>query len=259
MFDEEPLTEGCGEVLAVADHACIGVSPFNSYFSTTRLTELARWASERFGSCHFFIPDTVSAYTMEALGYAPERARHKARRQGQYTYNKVMTALCALDVPEPQQRVLGMERLSGNQRYCELLAAATALFERDAAFRVACLDATHWVLDRKLARGATPTREQLRLAVRYFLAELPLFTDSGGIAAAGAGRGGGSMFVYHQRVAFLERFYAGLLPWKPAPGQGFLVVSEPQREQAEPQQGHGEPRRGRAEPPVLGETKVASR
>ncbi|MVO84031.1 tRNA-dependent cyclodipeptide synthase [Streptomyces sp. p1417] len=256
MFNEEPLTEGCGRVLPTAGHACIGVSPFNSYFSTTRLTELARWALRRFGSCHFFIPDTVSAYTMEACGYSPERARHKARRQGQYTHNKVLTALRTLGVPEPQQCILGMEQLRGNRRYCELLAAATALFERDAAFRVACLEATHWVLDRKLPRGAKPTREQLRLAVRYFLAELPLFTDSGGIVAvgsggtsggaSGAGGGGGSMFVYHQRVVFLERFYAGLLSWKPAPGQGFLVVTEPEQDI-------------QAEPSALGETKVASR
>ncbi|MBH5336777.1 tRNA-dependent cyclodipeptide synthase [Streptomyces pactum] len=223
MFDIEPLTERCGTVLREASHACIGVSPFNSYFSTRRLTELAGWALSAFGSCHFFVPDAAAAYTLEALGDTPERARHKAGRQGRYVRNKVTTALRTLGVAEPADLILGMDRLSQNARYRELLDAAQLLFETDAAFRAACLDASLWVLDRKLPPGARPTPEQLGKAVRYFLAELPLFTDSAGIAGAGARS---SMFVYHHRVRFLERFYRGELTWSPAPGQGFLVVRE---------------------------------
>ncbi|GAA4673645.1 tRNA-dependent cyclodipeptide synthase [Streptomyces youssoufiensis] len=221
MFNSEPLTERCGALLPTVSHVCIGVSPFNSYFNTERLTALAKWALTRFEQCHFFIPDTVAAYTLEALGYSPGRARHKASRQGQYAHNKVAAALRALDVPEPERLILGMARLAEHPRYRELVEEAGTLFERDAAFRAACLEATHWVLDRKLPPGDTPTDEQSLLAVRYFIAELPLFADSGGICGAGP-----SLFVYHQRVAFLEKFYAGELPWRPAPGQGFLVVRE---------------------------------
>lgn len=228
MFNSEPLTERCGALLPTASHVCIGVSPFNSYFSTERLTALAKWALTRFEQCHFFIPDTVAAHTLEALGYAPARARRKAARQGQYVHNKVATALRALGVADPQRLVLGMARLVERPRYCELAAQAGALFEQNADFRAACLDATHWVLDRKLPPGTTPDEEQLRLAVRYFLAELPLFADPGGICGAGP-----SLFVYHQRVAFLEKFYRGELPWAPAPGQGFLVVREDETSTAE--------------------------
>lgn len=221
MFDVEPLTENCGIVLQKASHACIGVSPFNSYFSTERLTALAGWALSEFDSCHFFVPDAAAAYTLEALGYTPERSRHKAQRQGQYVHNKVATALRTLGVEEPAELIWGMERLSGNARYRELLDTAHALFGGDDAFRAACLDASHWVLDRKLPPGTLPTQEQLLLAVRYFLAELPLFVDSAGIAGTSA-----SMFVYHHRVNFLERFYRNELSWSPVPGQGFLVVRE---------------------------------
>jgi len=224
MFDVEPLTRNCGTLLPQASHICIGVSPFNSYFSTERLTALAEWALAEFDSCHFFIPDTAAAYTLEALGYAPGRARHKAQRQGQYVHNKVATALRTLDVPEPHDLILGLERLGTESRYCELLNEANALFEWDASFRAACLEASHWVLDRKLPPGTEPTDDQLLLAVRYFLAELPLFADSGGIV--GTSR---SMFVYHQPVSFLERFYARGLTLTPADGQGFLVVREQDR------------------------------
>ncbi|AXK33858.1 tRNA-dependent cyclodipeptide synthase [Streptomyces armeniacus] len=227
MFDVEPLTAGCGELLPRATHVCIGVSPFNGYFRTPRITALAEWALRTFDGCHFFVPDTVAAYTLQAQGYPLGRARHKAQRQGQYVHNKVATALRSLAVPDPCEQVWGMDRLRRNARYAELLDEANGLFDGDRRFRDACLDASRWVLEHKLAPGAEPTREQLLLAVRYFLAELPLFADSGGIAAAeGAGDGGVSMFVYHQRVRFLERFYGGELPWSAAPGQGFLVVRE---------------------------------
>lgn len=221
MFNMEPLTAGCGRVLPAAAHVCIGVSPFNSYFSTERIARLAGWALERFTSCHFFVPDTVAAYTLEAQGYPPPRARHKAARQGQYVHNKITTALRSLGVPHPTELVLGMRELEANSRYLELRRSAEQFYESDPEFRTSCLEASHWVLDRKLPPGAVANEAQLHSAVRYFLAELPLFADSGGIADAGP-----SMFVYHQRVAFLERFYARELAWKPTTGQGFLVVSE---------------------------------
>lgn len=43
-----PLSTTCAEILSQADHACIGVSPFNSYFSVGRIRQLAEWASGRF-------------------------------------------------------------------------------------------------------------------------------------------------------------------------------------------------------------------
>ncbi|UQA92115.1 tRNA-dependent cyclodipeptide synthase [Streptomyces halobius] len=230
MFDAQPLTENCCAAQRKASHACIGVSPFNSYFTTKRLVALADWALSRFDSCHFFVPDTVAAYTLEALGYPPDRARHKAQRQGQYVHNKITTALRTLSVDDPTRLILGMARLDGNPRYRELLDHAHGLFADDPIFQQACLDAAHWVLDRKLPPDTPPSQEQLHLAVRYFLAELPLFVDSGRIAQSGP-----SVFVYHHPVDFLERLYRNELPWSPVPGQGFLVVQE--RESAGPRHG----------------------
>ncbi|GAA3188135.1 cyclo(L-leucyl-L-leucyl) synthase [Streptomyces virens] len=239
MLECEPLTERCGGLLSEATHVCIGVSPFNSYFSTPRLRRLAGWALRRFGNVHFFVPDAVAAYTLEALGYEPDRARHKARRQGQYVHNKIATALHTLGVANPDRHVLGMDRLYGTPRYLTLLDEAYRCFQEDEDFRTACLGASHWVLERNLPPGATPGEEQLHSAARYFLAELPLFADAGGITGHRP-----SLFVYHQRVAFLERFYRRELSWRPTDGQGFLVVREPveQRSAAEPAQGPVQPR-----------------
>ncbi|TYK46823.1 tRNA-dependent cyclodipeptide synthase [Actinomadura decatromicini] len=220
-YEIEPLSGECANVLRHNDHVCIGVSPFNSYFSAERLASLARWASAGFADFHFFVPDEITAYTFEALGYPPSRARQKAHRQARYTHNKIRSALVALSVPDPDDHVLSMVRLNANPRYQALLDQANILFLGNREFRDACLEATRWVLDGKLPDGRPATSEELRLGVRYFLAELPLFAGSGHIVGAA-----NSVFAYHQRVRFLERFFNRELEWKPRDGQGFLVVRE---------------------------------
>ncbi len=77
------------------------------------------------------------------------------------------------------------------------------------------------MLENRLPAGSAATDDQLRCAVRYLLAELPLFTDTGGIVGVES-----SVFCYHQGIGFLQRFYRGELAWKPAEGQGFGVLTE---------------------------------
>ncbi|GGK20275.1 cyclo(L-leucyl-L-leucyl) synthase [Pilimelia terevasa] len=221
VYAMEPLSGECATVLRHNEHVCIGVSPFNSYFSPERLASLAKWAYGTFASFHFFVPDEITSYTFEALGYPASRARQKAHRQARYTHNKIHAALAALSVPNPGDHVLGMAQLNANPRYVELYDRVNELFVESEAFRDACLDATRWVLDGKLADGCPATPEQLNLGVRYFLAELPLFAGSGYVVGARH-----SLFAYHQRVRFLERFFNRELEWAPRSGQGFLVVRD---------------------------------
>lgn len=228
MLNIDPLTGECATVWQDAQDVCIGVSPFNSYFSAERLLSLASWGLNNFRSCHFFIPDETAAYTLEAMGYAPNRARQKAWRQGRYVVNKVHHALATLEVEDPQSLILDMGRLHANAHYHELLNQVQTLFDNDRDFQEACVEASNWVLDRRLPDGAQATDEQLRSAVRYLLAELPLFAGSAQIVGQPS-----SMFVYHQRVTFLESFFKRELSWEPNPGQGFLVVTQPEDQSAE--------------------------
>jgi cyclo(L-tyrosyl-L-tyrosyl) synthase len=215
-----PLSGRCAEVVERAEHACFGISPFNSYFSTARIRELAAWGLERFERVDFFVPDAPSAYTFEALGYAPAKAAWKARRQGQYTRNKIITALDSLGRADADQRVLGWAELESNTAYGRLHDSGLRRYAEDADFRDACREATGWVLAGKLPAGQAPDQEQVEHAVRYFLAELPLFIDTPAIVGAGA-----SVFCYHQPPAVLRRLYGGELTWRPAAGQGFAVVA----------------------------------
>lgn len=221
-FHVQPSSSRCRAPLARRTHACFGISPFSSYFTTERITDLARWGFAEFDGAHFFVPDLPAAYTLEALGYPQARAAHKARRQGQYVRNKIIRALTEVGVGEPEGLVLGWSELDSNSRYRHLLEQAQCQFDSDPEFRAECLDASRWVLENRLPAGISATTDQLRSAVRYLLAELPLFTDTGGIVGVAS-----SAFCYHQDVAFLRRLYGGELTWRPVEGQGFGVVTEP--------------------------------
>ena len=214
-----PLSSRCAELVERAEHACFGISPFNGYFSTARIRELAAWGLTRFERVDFFVPDAPSAFTLEALGYAPERAAWKARRQGQYTRNKIVTALEPLGVVDAGARVLGWAELEANVEFVRLHERELRRYGQEAAFRDMCREATGWVLAGKFPPGRAPEADQVERAVRYFLAELPLFLDTPSIVGAEA-----SVFCYHRPPEVLRRLYGGELNWRPAGGQGFAVV-----------------------------------
>ncbi|MGH9185792.1 MAG: tRNA-dependent cyclodipeptide synthase [Acidimicrobiales bacterium] len=210
----------CRPHLEARRHVCFGISPFNGHFTRSRVAAMAAWGRQQFGSMHFFVPDVPAASTLEALGYAPERAASKARRQANLVRNKIRAALSGVGVDKPDEFILDWAALSGNDRYRELLTTATELFDGDAGFRRACLDATAWVLGSRMAPDTAASPRQLGCAVRYLLAEVPLFADAAGIVGQEL-----SVFCYHDRVPFLERFYRGELAVRPAARQGFALLA----------------------------------
>lgn len=219
-----PISENCRQNLQHRTHVCFGISPFNSYFSEERIRELAIWGKSQFESMHFFVPDVPSSYTLEALGYSPEKASWKARRQCQYLHNKIHRALkdAGISDTEACNMVLNWEVLATNERYTALYDEVRARFEADAAFQSECIEASRWVLERRVPEGQSLTHEMLKSAVRYLLAEIPLFLDAAGIVGKDT-----SVFCYHQRVQFLDDLFNRRLPIRPSLGQGFVVIEAP--------------------------------
>ncbi|WP_406465807.1 tRNA-dependent cyclodipeptide synthase [Streptomyces sp. NBC_01622] len=72
----------------------------------------------------------------------------------------------------------------------------------------------------KLPDGQRPSAVQVDLAVRYFLAELPLFLDTPSVVGTAS-----SLFCYHQPPEALRRLYGRELVLRPAAGQGFGIVT----------------------------------
>ncbi len=216
-----PISENCHHPLQLRSHVCFGISPFNSYFSEERIRELALWGKNQFDSMHFFVPDVPSAYTLEALGYSPEKAAWKARRQCQYLHNKIHRALGSAGLSDAQicGMVLNWETLSINKRYVALYDEVRRHFETDSNFQSNCVEASRWVLERRVPEGHNLTHEMLKSAVKYLLTEIPLFLDTAGIVGKEA-----SVFCYHQRVQFLDDLFSRKLPIRPSMKQGFIII-----------------------------------
>lgn len=218
----QPLTERCARVLERRAHAVLGISPFNSYFSEVRIRTLCAWALSNFEAVHLFVPDIPSAWTLEALGYKPDKARRKARRQASWLRNKILRALAAAGVPEERgaRMILDWAALDGYPRYRQSLRRCERLFHDQPSFRRACLDTARWVLEGRIAAAQLPD-SAVEHAARYFLAELPLFIESTVILGQPA-----SVFCYHQVPTFLRRLYSGEQVISVQPNQGFVRLRD---------------------------------
>lgn len=119
--------------------------------------------------------------------------------------------------------------MEDNAAFARLHEHGLRRYAEETGFRDACREASGWVLAGNLPAGQRPGAERVERAVRYFLAELPLFLDTPAIVGAEA-----SVFCYHQPPDVLRRLYAGELGWRPATGQGFAVVTEAGWNRTEP-------------------------
>lgn len=198
---EEPVTHVCAEILSAREHAVIGVSPFNSYFSEQKITALIAWAKENFGAFHVYVPDGPSRFTLEALGYPEGKARKKANRQGRWLLNKIRRGLDAAGINENavDDLILCSKTLDDHHAYVRLLADVESVCDRDIKFREGCIETSRWVLNGQVDEVEEVTHDMLASAVRYFKAELPLFMNSPALVGVNS-----SVFVYHQCPPFLE-------------------------------------------------------
>lgn len=198
---EKPVTRICAEILSAREHAVIGISPFNSYFSEQKITELIAWTKENFKSFHVYVPDGPSRFTLEALGYPEGKARKKANRQGRWLLNKIRRGLDAVGIHEnaADEMILCSRTLDDHDHYRRLFSHVETVCDCDSEFNEGCLETSRWVLNGQADEVEDVTHDMLASAVRYFKAELPLFMNSPALVGVNS-----SVFVYHQCPPFLE-------------------------------------------------------
>ena len=217
-----PITENCRRVYELGDTAVIGISPFNSYFSESRIAALATWALPRFRNVYYYLPDGPSVYTLEALGYEPAKAARKARRQSAWLRNKIKRALrnTGMTSVAAEERIVDSAWLDRDSAYQTLLRQMHCRFEHDIDFRQDCAACSGWVLQRRTENLAV-CNKAVDCAVQYLLAELPLFTNANEILRCPS-----AVFCYHQCPEFIEGLFLGRHGRIASPHQGFVVVSQ---------------------------------
>ena len=201
--------------------ALIGISPFNSYFSTEKILEIFEWINRQYTDFAVFVPDQISKYTYEALGYKESRTHQKIRKQDNYTINKINNSLLYFYQNYPDKGKINIHSISElrkKQSYQDLYETYSNLFTKDKEFRQNCLDMTEWVLlNNNKAKDVKIEESQKNIAVQYFLLELPIMTHSTNILELGS-----CDFVYHTIPKFLKYLYSTkeLI----SPTQNFLVL-----------------------------------
>ena len=206
-----------------ANHACIGISPFNSYFSETTIRSLAYWADQNFKSFSIFIPDKPTVYTLNALGYSIEKSIKQSNKQCRYLKNKIKKALLALEKTsvEIEAIILDGDKLETNSQFQSTYEEIVWNFENDPHFRTDCLEASKWVLETKIKDKRQLTESALQTAVKYFLYEIPIFINTANIVQKES-----SLFCYHQAPNFLKKMYECRFNLKPESNQGFAELFE---------------------------------
>jgi cyclo(L-tyrosyl-L-tyrosyl) synthase len=202
-------------------HAVIGTSPFNSYYSEGRITELLTWANEHFDRVDVFLPDTPTVWTLEAGGYAPEEAAHKSRRQMRYLTNKIGRAREAVGILDDRLRLLPWTQVAQFERYAASEQRCRDAFATDREFQQECLAATDDVLQNRRREGHEPSHQQRLGAVDYLMAELPLILNGPELFDVQT-----SAFVYHRSLRLFERIFSGDFSIRPSPGQHFVIAQQ---------------------------------
>ena len=193
------------EIIQSNEHALIGVSPFNSYFSQDNIEQIIAWTVKRFKNIHIFIPDEIYTYTFQALGYPMSRARRKTKKQDNYLINKVVKALAkyGLSNSDIEKKIVLLSHLKKQRNYAELYSYCLELYENNQYFRDGCIATSQWILAGKGIVSNVIDDNITDIAVQYFLAELPLFLDTPRLLNVPS-----SSFIYKDIPEFLKNIFA---------------------------------------------------
>ncbi|MEY9871518.1 cyclo(L-tyrosyl-L-tyrosyl) synthase [Streptacidiphilus sp. MAP12-33] len=221
LFQVRPFTAHCALIQAEGDHAVIGVSPGNSYFSQARLFDLARWGLQNFRQVDLVHTDLFVAEMYEALGYSEDDARRKAIKNLRGVRAKVRTAVEETDDGTGRIRSHAMSEFQENPAYRLLHDELWQRLDTDAEFRAVIDQLVGAYLDDKvLGEGRTATARQREVCLRYICAEAPLFLDSPAILGVPS-----SLNCYHQLLPLAELLYSRGSGLRASRNQGHAIVT----------------------------------
>jgi cyclo(L-tyrosyl-L-tyrosyl) synthase len=159
------------------NHALIGVSPFNGYFTTSNIEKTLIWAHSNFKSFEVFTMDKASKYNLIAMGYSENEAIKKTTKQDQHLKNKIIRGLESIGFckDESKKKILLISNLCGDDKYIEVYEHCKYLFRSNSSFRDDCLNASKQIL---LDKTDHITDELLDVSVQYLLEELPVWINT---------------------------------------------------------------------------------
>jgi len=220
VFEVQPYTSHCQVIRAEGDHAVIGISPGNSYFSAQRIIDLARWGIANFREVDLVYTDLHVAEMYATLGYSADDARRKAVKNLRGVRAKVAGAVETVGSLGGRLRSHPMSEFQGNPAYQAIHRRLSALLGTDAEFRATCDALVDSFLSAKVLDGRAATRRQREVCLEYVCAEAPLFLDSPAILDVPS-----SLNCYHQLLPMAELLYSRGSGLRASRNQGHAIVT----------------------------------
>jgi cyclo(L-tyrosyl-L-tyrosyl) synthase len=221
LFHVQPFTPHCALIQAEGEHAVIGVSPGNSYFSQQRLLDLARWGAENFRRVDLVYTDLYVAEMYEALGYGEDDARRKAVKNLRGVRAKVRAAVGETDDGSGRIRSHAMSEFQAVPAYRRLHDELWRRLDTDPEFRAVIDELVGAFLASKvLADGRAATARQREVCLRYICAEAPLFLDTPAVLDVPS-----SLNCYHQLLPLAELLYSRGAGLRASRNQGHAIVT----------------------------------
>jgi len=225
-YEVLPFSPWCEPIIRNANHALVGLSPFNNYYSHRRICSIITWAQRTFRSFSVLLPGEEAALTLIAAGEPAHTAATKARLHVSKLRSRALDAMSRVGIKNGQSSVFTLAQFNEHDVYKQLRRKVRDCYLSDAHFRALCLEAAQAVVAKRLSNRSEPTPVQMEIAVEYLMAEIPLLLDTPAILHVET-----SVFVYH-RIAplFKEIFHRGL-SISPSPAQaGAALIAEPWNE-----------------------------
>jgi cyclo(L-tyrosyl-L-tyrosyl) synthase len=220
LFRVQPYTPHCQVIHAAGDHAVIGVSPGNSYFSARRINDLARWGTEHFDRVDFVYTDLHVAEMYETLGYTADDARRKAVKNLRGVRAKVTAAVEAFGAGSGKLRAHAMSDFADNPAYRRIHGHIRELLDKDREFGETCDALVDAYLSSKVLDGREGTERQREVCLKYVCAEAPLFLDTPAILGVPS-----SLNCYHQLLPMAELLYARGSGLRASRNQGHAIIT----------------------------------
>lgn len=224
-FDVLPVTRTCQRLLRRGDHALIGVSTGNSYFSQDRLGALLAWAERHFARVDLLYIDTHIEPMLLATGMTPEQAASRTKGMLKDVRRRIRRALEMTESAEEGR--IRARPLSAYLRQPEYLAVLrridTDLGDRGVLTPSAEEQVRELVVSHVPGEPDPAARAALLQAgIEYLRAELPFLLDTPAILGVPS-----SVTCYHKLMPVVREMFEGLGCLSRNPRQGFLVVRPP--------------------------------
>jgi tRNA-dependent cyclodipeptide synthase len=218
-FHANPLSDRCRHIWQRGDHALIGVSTGNSYFTQERLTALLNWAGHFFAHVDVMYTDIHIDTMLIASGHNVNQAMKLTKSRLRDVRRRIRRAMERLSSDPARFRVRPLSDFLAEQKYQSLYTRVHQAVDSNRHIASVCENMVRRFLVTQSGNG-DGSAESMRAGLSYLLAELPFFVDSPDIFGFPS-----SALCYHistPLVEYLVQPRNGILDT--ARNQGFIVV-----------------------------------